>query len=120
MSDAENTTVLKVGMVVHPVSDLESAAAFYADGLGLKQLFRDGDRFCAFDAGGFTVALAAGDETVAEATAISYKVVDLDAAIRRLVDSGAELLRGPEEGPHEIRAVLRDPAGNPLILYTEK
>ena len=41
-------------------------------------------------------------------------------AIRRLVGDGAELLRGPEEGPHEIRAVLRDPAGNPFILYTGK
>ena len=120
MSVEESQTVVKVGMVIHPVKNLASAAAFYADGLGLRQLFRDGDRFCSFDAGGVTVALAAGDEAVADATAVSYKVADLDAAIRYLVDSGADLLRGPEEGPHENRAVLRDPAGNPLILYTEK
>ena len=70
--------------------------------------------------GGVTIALAAGDEAVAEASAVSYKVENLDAAIRHLVDSGAELVREPEEGPHEIRAVLRDPAGNPLILYAGK
>lgn len=119
-SKSNSQTVLKVGMVIHPVKDLETAAAFYTDGLGLEPLFRDGDRFCAFDVGGVTVALAAGEEAVADATAVSYKVADLDAAIRHLVSSGAELLRGPEEGPHEIRAVLRDPAGNPLIVYAGK
>ena len=112
--------IKKVAFIGHPVRDMETAAAFYADGLGLDLLFRDGDRFCAFDAGGVTVALAAGDEAVADVSAVSYKVMDLDAAIRRLVGDGAELLRGPEAGPHEIRAVLRDPAGNPLILYTGK
>ena len=43
-------TISKVGMVIHPVRNMETAAAFYVDGLGLKQIFRDGDRFCAFDA----------------------------------------------------------------------
>ena len=110
-------TVLKVGMVIHPVRDMETAISFYTDGLGLEPRFRDGDRFCAFDVGGVTVALAAGAEAVADATAVSYKVADLDATIRHLVASGALLVREPEKGPHEVRAVLRDPSGNPFILY---
>ena len=119
---ASESLVRKVGMVIHPVTDLDSAAEFYARGLGLRELFRDGDRFCAFDAGGVTIALAAGaerDSTAAE-TAVSYKVDDVAAAVERLAAAGAELISGPEEGPHEIRAALRDPAGNVLAVYSGK
>ena len=112
--------VKKVGMVIHPVEDLDAAAAFYADALGLEEKFRDGDRFAAFDAGGVTVALAAGDEAVAESTAISFKVDDVAAATERLQAAGAKLLRGPEEGPHELRAVLADLSGNAFIVYAER
>ena len=35
----------KVGMVIHPVDDLDRAEAFYRDALGLDAMFRDGDRF---------------------------------------------------------------------------
>ena len=114
--------VEKVGMVVHPVPDLDAAAEFYAGGLGLKPLFRDGDRFCAFDAGGVTIALAAGAEREAAGgeTAVSYKVDDVASAVERLVAAGAELVSGPAEGPHEIRAALRDPAGNALAVYSGK
>ena len=112
--------VQKVGMVIHPVRELEPARRFYEEALGLPLKFRDGDRFCAFDAGGVTIALAAGDEDVVGATAVSYKVQDLPAAIAALEAAGATRVRGPEEGPHERRAVLRDPAGNAFVLYAPK
>lgn len=112
--------VQKVGMVIHPVRELEPVRRFYEEALGLKLKFRDGDRFCAFDAGGVTIALAAGDEDLAGATAVSYKVQDLRAALAALEAAGAVRLRDAEEGPHERRAVLRDPAGNPFILYAPK
>ena len=109
-------------MLIHPVPDLDSAAEFYSGGLGLRPLFRDGERFCAFDAGGVTIALAAGPERDATGgeTAVSYKVDDVAAAVERLVAAGAELISGPAEGPHEIRAALRDPAGNVLAVYSGK
>ena len=112
--------VEKVGMVIHPVRELEPARRFYEEVLGLALLFRDGDRFCAFDAGGVRIALAAGAEDVAGATAVAYKVRDLTAAIAALEAAGAERVRGPEEGAHERRAVLRDPAGNAFVLYAPK
>ena len=43
-----------------------------------------------------------------------------EVGVAHLESAGAELLRGPEEGPHESRAVLKDPAGHPLIVYTGK
>ena len=112
--------VEKVGMIIHPVEDLDEAVPFYADALGLSLKFRDADRFAAFDAGGVTIALAAGAEAVSNTPTVSYKVVDVEAAVDDLVASGATLESPPQEGPHEIRAVLRDPAGNPLVVYAPR
>ena len=112
--------VQKLGMLIHPVDDLESAVAFYRDALELPLKFRDGDRFCAFDVGGVTLALAAGEEKLTPGPAVSLKLADLDAALSRLLAAGARLLRGPEDGPHERRAVVADASGNALILYSAK
>ena len=110
----------KVGMVIHPVGDLETAARFYRDGLGLELAFRDGDRFCAFDAGGVTIALAAGDEAIAEQIVVSYNVADADAALVELQAAGAVVLQPLHDGPHERRAVLEDPAGNSTVVYAPR
>lgn len=112
--------VEKVGMVIHPVQDLDRAVSFYTDALGLSLKFRDADRFAAFDAGGVTIALASGSEAVSTVPAVSYKVADVEAAVASLVASGAEIETPPQEGPHEVRAVLRDPAGNPLVVYASR
>ena len=110
----------KVGMVIHPVEDLEAAARCYRDGLGLKPKFRDGDRFCAFDAGGVTIALAAGDEAIAEQIVVSYKVDDADAALVEPEAAGAVVLQPLHDGPHERRALLKDPAGNSFVVYAPR
>lgn len=109
----------KLGNVLIPVDDLETAIAFYSGTLGLAVRFRDGDRFAALDGGGATVALVAAEERVAgEVTAPSYRVDDVARTAGELAGAGAELVREPEAGPHEIRAVLRDPSGNVFVLYS--
>ncbi len=110
----------KVGMVIHPVEDLDGAVRFYTEVLGLEAMFRDGDRFAAFKAGEVTVALAAGEEVLADRATVSYKVDDVAGAVAALEAGGASVLRAPEDGPHETRAVLRDPAGNPFVIYASK
>ena len=112
--------VRKVGMVIHPVGDLDAAEAFYRDALGLEPMFRDGDRFAAFKAGDVTIALAAGEEILSDRATVSYKVDDLEDSVAALKGAGASVERDIEEGPHERRAVLRDPAGNPFVLYSGK
>lgn len=112
--------VKKVGMVIHPVASLDDSVAFYRDGLGLAMRFRDGDRFCAFDAGGVTVALAAGAESLCDTPAVAYSVDDLEGTVAALEAAGASILRPVEEGPHERRAVLRDPSGNAFVLVARK
>ena len=113
--------VQKLGNVLIPVTDLDEAVAFYAGALGLTVRFRDGDRFAALDGGGVTIALAGPAEQVAGGvTAPSYKVGDVDEAVRELTASGATLVAGPRTGGHEISAVLRDPSGNTLVLYSSR
>ncbi|MFI7125607.1 VOC family protein [Nonomuraea sp. NPDC050153] len=104
---------MKLGNVLIPVANLDEAIAFY----GLPVKFRDGDRFAALDGGGVTVALAGPAEHVTSSAAPSYKVDDVAEAARELVARGGEVVREPEKGPHEIRAVLRDPSGNVFVLY---
>lgn len=111
------TKVLKLGMVVHPVGNLSEAVSFYRDALGLEVKFRDGDRFCALDVGGTTLALAAREEALTAGPAVSLKVEDVDRAVEALVAAGARVLRPAEAGPHERRAVLRDPDGNSMVIY---
>ncbi|GAB2807994.1 VOC family protein [Actinocorallia aurea] len=110
----------RVGNVMYPAKDLAAAVAFYRDGLGLTVKFADGDRFAALDGGGTTFALVGAEEDLAGAVAASFKVEDVPATVARLTSAGAELVRGPEEGPHEVRALLRDPAGNPFVVYAAR
>jgi predicted enzyme related to lactoylglutathione lyase len=111
----------RIGNALYPVKDVAQAVAFYRDGLGLAVKFQDGDRFAALDGGGTTFALAGPEENVTGGEpAVSFKVDDVAATVERLTTAGAQVVRPPEEGPHEIRAVLRDPAGNAFVLYSGK
>jgi predicted enzyme related to lactoylglutathione lyase len=111
----------RVGNILYPVPDVAAAVTFYQEGLGLKVKFTDGDRFAALDGGGVTFAVAAAEESVAGSTpAASFKVADAAAAADRLAAAGATVVTPATEGPHEVRAVLRDPAGNPFVVYAPR
>ena len=109
----------RIGNVLYAVDDVDAAVAFYRDALGLPLKFQDGARFARLDGGGVTLALVGADEDVtAGAPAAALKVPDVAAAMERAAAAGATVLRRPQQGPHEIRAVLRDPAGNVVVLYS--
>ncbi|MGI6873421.1 MULTISPECIES: VOC family protein [Amycolatopsis] len=111
----------EIGNVLYPVTDVAKAVAFYRDALGLPLKFADGDRYAALDGGRATLALAGPEEDVTQGRpAASYKVTDVPAAVRALSEAGATVVREPAEGPHEIRAVLTDPWGNPFVVYGPK
>ena len=111
----------KVGNVLHPVPDVAAAVAFYRDGLGLAVKFQDGSRYAALDGGGVTFAIATAEESVAgPVPAASFKVADLASAVERLTAAGATMVTPAAEGPHEVRAALRDPAGNPFVIYAPR
>ncbi|HEY7483671.1 MAG TPA: VOC family protein [Streptosporangiaceae bacterium] len=117
---AERGALSRIGNVLYGADDVAVAVAFYRDGLGLAVKFQDGERFAALDGGGTTFAIAAPEEQVVSGPAVSFKVDDVAAMAERLTAAGAELVRGPEDGPHEIRAVLRDPAGNSFVVYASR
>jgi predicted enzyme related to lactoylglutathione lyase len=103
-----------------PTDDMEATVAFLGGALGLKQKFRDGDRYCAFEFGGLTLGVVAGEEKVVSATALVLRVEDVAAEAARLASAGASVVLAPQEGPHEVRAVLRRPDGGEIVLSARR
>jgi len=112
-------TTLSLRTLLVAVTELDAALKFYTETLGLPVKFRDGNRYAALDAGGCTLALVtAADHPAPEHGVVpAFKTDDVSAAVRDLAARGAEVLDPPREGPHEVRALLRDPAGNPVSVY---
>jgi predicted enzyme related to lactoylglutathione lyase len=108
----------RISQVLHPVDDVPAAVDFYGKAFGFTVAFTDADRYAALDAGPIKLALAgrAEDVTGGEPGA-SIKVADVSATVDAVVKAGGSVVRGPERGPHEIRAVMRDPWGNPMVVY---
>ncbi|WP_248761408.1 VOC family protein [Pseudarthrobacter sp. SSS035] len=104
--------------VMLPVEDLDTALHFYSDTLGWTLRFRDGDRYASLDAGVTTIALAAPVEQPVEGRpALPVKVRDVARAVAALSDAGVDILLAPVNGPDEVRAAVRDTAGNIISLY---
>lgn len=107
---------MKIGHVIVPADDLDAQVEFYSS-LGLTTRFRDGDRYAALTDG--TVTLGLADESQQPAPGrvlVSIEVEDLDACLAGLTELGAD----PDTlviGPHERRALVHDPAGNPIAVY---
>ncbi|AEA27274.1 Glyoxalase/bleomycin resistance protein/dioxygenase [Pseudonocardia dioxanivorans CB1190] len=116
MTTPENPA--RIGNVLHPVPDVAAAVEFYGSVFGFATKFVDGGRYAALDAGGTTLALAAPEEDVTGGVpAASIKVADVAAALAALVEAGGTVVREAEQGPHEVRAVARDPWGNTVVVY---
>ncbi|MGB0100504.1 MAG: VOC family protein [Nocardioides sp.] len=109
--------VVKLGHVLVPGDDLDDAARFWVDRLGLELRFRDGDRYLAVTDGRTTLGLAAPEEQPAPGVvAVSVQVAGLDDLLLDWAADGLDV--GPvQEGPHERRALVHDPAGNLVVVY---
>jgi predicted enzyme related to lactoylglutathione lyase len=103
---------------IHPVDDVSAAIEFYRQAFGFSPKFTDGDRYAALLAGETALALVSAEEDLVGQAAAGIKVTDLAAAVRSVVGAGGTVVGEPQRGPHEERAVVRDPWGNPLVLYT--
>ena len=96
---------------------MDAAVGFYGEVLGLPVKFQDGSRYAALDGGGVSIGILGPDEDVTDGrVAASFRVPDIAAAVEKAVAAGATVLRAPERGPHEIRAVVADPCGNPIVF----
>ncbi|QII03235.1 glyoxalase/bleomycin resistance/dioxygenase family protein [Rhodococcoides fascians A21d2] len=103
---------------MYPSKDIAAAVEFYVEVFGFKPKFVDGDRFAALDAGDAALALCNPSESVAgDVVAASIRVEDVGSVVSSVCQHGGSVIRPAEVGPHEIRAVVADSSGNPLILF---
>jgi predicted enzyme related to lactoylglutathione lyase len=85
-----------VGQIWIRVQDIERGTAFYRDVLGLPPLFRAGS-MSFFDCGGVRLMLdrASMPELDHPSSLLYFRVPDLDAAYKRLVDAGVKIWAPP-------------------------
>jgi predicted enzyme related to lactoylglutathione lyase len=110
--------------ILVPVSDVDRAADFYTDVLGLPLLFRfPGNAF--FDAHGVRLYLARPTEPgYAGPVTLYFRVDDVSATFERLVARGATVREEPEithrDPAYDLwLAFVSDPDGNNIGLMRE-
>ena len=115
---------MTLGQVALQVEDLARAVAFYRDVLGLKLLF-EVPNLAFFDMGGVRLMLSsAAQESEHQDSVLYYRVDDLQASWKAMVDRGAK----NEKEPHLIAkmpdhdlwmAFVRDPDQRLIGLMSE-
>ena len=119
------TGLTRIGQIAVNVHDLERAAAFYKDRLGMKMLFQvPGLAF--FDCGGVRLMLGMAEKPEYDhpGSILYYKVEDIQITYTELAHRGVEFLGAPHRvakmPDHELwMAYLKDSEGNTLALMSE-
>ena len=124
MTNATSRDLGSIMQILVPVSDVERAATFYEDVLGLPLLFKyPGNAFV--DADGVRIYLAKPTEADFTGTATLYfRVEDVGAVFDRLVARGATVREEPEIAHRDESydlwlAFVQDPDGNNIGLMRE-
>ena len=124
-SPPASVTPQRIGQIAIPVEDVDRAAAFYADVLGLRLLFRAPPGLAFFDCGGVRLMLSRPEGSEGSGGGVIYYLVtDLDAAHGTLVARGVEIVQPPHLiarlPDHDLwMAFCRDTEGNLLGLMSE-
>lgn len=99
--------------------NIDAAAAFYAEGLGLELQFRDGDRWAQYGAGDVSYALASPEESggASPGTVVPvFEVDDLDQQVIAATMTGAMIIQSRDMGEHGRMATVKDPTGALIAL----
>ena len=109
--------VEQVDFVTVPTRDVERAAAWYRDVLGLAPSeFADGEVEASNVTLGFWSPEADGERFVANEAGIGLRVADVAAAVEEARAAGAEVIGIEDTGVCHM-GFVRDPDGNVLILH---
>ena len=106
---------------MYPVSDMQRAARFYQEDLGLKKEGLASDYWIEFDIGGGTFGIGNFEQVGAPGTAqaLCLEIEGLDDFRSRLAQRGIE-----STDPHDLQAcrisMVRDPDGNQVWLHERK
>ena len=118
--------ITRLGQVAVNAKDVERAAAFYEEKLGLKLLFKVPPGLAFFDCGGVRLMLDRAEKPEFDhpSSVLYFAVPDIQAAYAKLKESGV----GFEDEPHLIARMpthdlwmtfFRDSEGNLLALMSE-
>ncbi|MBE2212264.1 MAG: VOC family protein [Opitutaceae bacterium] len=114
--------ILGVDFVMLPVSDLERAARFYRQTLGLRQeLLNTTFQWAEFDGGNVTIALKGGavdpHPAVGGRSRVALAVDDVEEACAELSRKGVTIVNGPTDYQVCWSAEIHDPDGNAVLLH---
>ncbi len=106
---------------MYPVTDMERAATFYRETLGLKQVGLALDYWIEFDIDGQTFGIGNFEQIGKPGTAqsLALEVPDMIATRAALLAKGVET-NEPYETPLCFISGLKDPDGNSLLLHQAK
>ena len=103
---------VRVDFIAVPVSDLRVADEFYGQTLGLaRNPHTSGERWVEYETGNLTIALST------PGGAIGIGVPDVDAARRKVEETGVEFSMETFDSVVCNGAPFSDPDGNPLLLH---
>jgi len=114
-----------IGQIALHVSDIDQAASFYGDVLGMTKIF-DAPNIVFFDNDGIRLMLSSGEgEPSGERSVIYYRVDDIDESYSVLSASGVEFQDSPHvihaSGDYELKmAFFKNPDGNQLAIMSER
>ena len=111
-----------VDFVSVPTHDLDAAAAFYGDTLGLtRSAYRPDRGFAEFETGNLTLSIInpekMGMEHHVSRNAIALHVDDMEAARHRLTEAGVTFIGDTFDTGVCHMAFFADPDGNALMLH---
>src|SRR6202171_3505764 len=97
---ASGIGISRLGQIAINAHDVERAAAFYQDALGLKLLFKAPPGLAFFDCGGVRLMLTRPEKPEFDhpSSVLYFAVPDIQAAYGKLKESGVQL----EDEPHMI------------------
>jgi methylmalonyl-CoA/ethylmalonyl-CoA epimerase len=118
--------IARIGQIAINAHDVERAAAFYQDALGLKLLFKAGPGLAFFDCGGVRLMLTRPEKPEFDhpGSILYFAVPDIRAAHARMKENGVRF----EDEPHLIARMpdhdlwmvfFRDSEGNFMGLMSE-
>jgi len=118
--------ISRIGQIAINAHDVERAAAFYQDALGLKLLFKAGPGLAFFDCGGVRLMLTRPEKPEFDhpGSILYFTVPDIQAAHAKMKEGGVRF----EDEPHLIARMpdhdlwmtfFHDSEGNLLGLMSE-
>ncbi len=112
-----------VAFVAYPVKDMKAARAFYEGPLGLKVTANWQDQWVEYDIGAGTLAITMADDTHkpgVHGPTVGLEVTNFETVLQHLKQHSIAPIAPPFDTPVCRGCIIRDPAGNEIILHAKK